>query len=58
VFRPGESGVIDAGRMHEGINNGKVPVEVFATFVVPKGKPLTTQLGETPSTPVGASDQR
>jgi len=51
VLRPGESVVVDAGRVHEGINNGKVPVKAFATFVVPKGKPLTTQLGETAPTP-------
>jgi quercetin dioxygenase-like cupin family protein len=36
TYRAGESGVIDGGRVHEGINNGKTPVRVFATFVVPK----------------------
>jgi quercetin dioxygenase-like cupin family protein len=51
VYRAGEAGVIDGGRVHEGINKGKVPLKVFATFVVPKGKPLTTQLDETASTP-------
>lgn len=42
TYKAGESGVIDAGRIHEGFNRGNVPVKVLATFVVEKGKPLTT----------------
>ena len=44
TYRAGESAVIDAGRVHEGKNHGKVPVMAFVTLVVPKGKPMTAQL--------------
>ena len=42
TLKPGDSVVIEPGRVHEGINNGTVPVKLVATFVVEKGKPLTT----------------
>jgi hypothetical protein len=29
--------------VHEGINKGSAPVRAIASFVVEKGKPLTTQ---------------
>lgn len=38
----GDSLFIGAGRVHEGINNGSEPVRLLATFIVEKGKPLTT----------------
>ena len=37
----GDSLFIDAGRVHEGINNGSEPVKLLATFIVEKGKPLS-----------------
>jgi quercetin dioxygenase-like cupin family protein len=42
LFKAGESFVIEPGRVHEGINKGTMPVKVLATFIVEKGKPLTT----------------
>ena len=43
-YNAGDSFVIEAGTVHEGINNGKVPYKAITTFVVEKGKPLTTQV--------------
>jgi hypothetical protein len=40
--RAGDSFFIEAGKIHEGINTGGVPVKVVATFVAEKGKPLTS----------------
>ena len=37
----GDSLFIDAGRVHEGINNGSEPVKLLATFIVEKGKSLS-----------------
>jgi quercetin dioxygenase-like cupin family protein len=42
MFKAGESVFIEPGRVHEGINKGSVPVKVLVTFIVEKGKPLTT----------------
>jgi quercetin dioxygenase-like cupin family protein len=42
TYKAGDSFVVEAGKIHEGINNGTVPVKLLATFVVEKGKPLTT----------------
>jgi quercetin dioxygenase-like cupin family protein len=44
TYQAGDSFVVEAGKIHEGINNGTVPVKLLATFVVEKGKPLTTTL--------------
>jgi quercetin dioxygenase-like cupin family protein len=44
TYKAGDSFVVEAGKIHEGINNGTVPVKLLATFVVEKGKPLTTTL--------------
>jgi quercetin dioxygenase-like cupin family protein len=43
TYKAGESFYIEPGKIHEGINNGTSPVKIIATFVVEKGKPLTTQ---------------
>jgi quercetin dioxygenase-like cupin family protein len=43
TYKAGESFYIEPGKIHEGINNGASPVKIIATFVVEKGKPLTTQ---------------
>jgi quercetin dioxygenase-like cupin family protein len=42
AYKAGDSIYIEAGKIHEGINVGTVPVKLIATFVVEKGKPLTT----------------
>jgi quercetin dioxygenase-like cupin family protein len=41
ILRAGDPFVIEAGRVHEGVNKGSVPVKVIATFITEKGKPLT-----------------
>jgi quercetin dioxygenase-like cupin family protein len=41
-YKAGDSIYIEAGKIHEGINVGTVPAKLIATFVVEKGKPLTT----------------
>ena len=43
-YKSGDSFLVEAGKIHEGINKGNTPVKVIATFVVPKGVPLTTQV--------------
>jgi quercetin dioxygenase-like cupin family protein len=42
TFKPGDSVYIEPGRVHEGMNKGTTPVRAIASFVVEKGKPLTT----------------
>ena len=42
TYKPGDSFYIEGGKIHEGINNGSSAVKAIATFVVEKGKPLTT----------------
>jgi quercetin dioxygenase-like cupin family protein len=44
TYKAGDSFYIEAGKIHEGINKGTSPVKAIATFVVEKGKPLTTQV--------------
>jgi quercetin dioxygenase-like cupin family protein len=44
TYKPGESFFVDAGKVHEGINKGNVPAKAIATFVIPKGQPVTTQV--------------
>jgi quercetin dioxygenase-like cupin family protein len=41
ILKAGDPFVIEAGRVHEGVNKGAVPVKVIATFITEKGKPLT-----------------
>jgi quercetin dioxygenase-like cupin family protein len=43
AYKAGETFYVDAGKVHEGINRGNAPVRAIASFVVEKGKPLTTQ---------------
>jgi quercetin dioxygenase-like cupin family protein len=43
-YKPGESFTAEPGKIHEGSNRGTTPVRAIATFVVEKGKPLTTQV--------------
>ena len=42
VYKAGEAALIPAGAVHEGRNTGSVPTKVIATFIVEKGKPLST----------------
>jgi quercetin dioxygenase-like cupin family protein len=42
TYKAGDSFFIEAGKIHEGINKGASPVKAVATFVVEKGKPLTS----------------
>ena len=42
TYKAGDSFYIEPGKIHEGINNGTSPVKAVATFVVEKGKPLTS----------------
>ncbi len=42
TVKQGEVFVVPAGAVHSGENTGKTPVKLLATFVVEKGKPLTT----------------
>lgn len=44
TYKAGESLTAEPGKVHEGINAGSVPVRAIATFIVEKGKPLTTQV--------------
>jgi quercetin dioxygenase-like cupin family protein len=42
TYKAGDAFFIEAGKVHEGINNGTSPLKAVATFVVEKGKPLTS----------------
>lgn len=42
-YKAGETFVVEAGKVHQGINMGTVPIKAIASFVTEKGKPLTTQ---------------
>ena len=42
TYKAGDSFFVKAGNIHEGSNHGTASVKVIATFVVEKGKPLTT----------------
>jgi hypothetical protein len=33
---------VEPDKIHEGINNGKTPVKVIASFLVRKGEPMTS----------------
>jgi quercetin dioxygenase-like cupin family protein len=41
-YKQGDTFVLEAGKIHEGINKGNVPIKAIATFVVTKGAALTT----------------
>jgi quercetin dioxygenase-like cupin family protein len=44
TYKAGDSFYIEAGKIHEGVNNGTSPVKTIGVLVVEKGKPLTTQV--------------
>jgi quercetin dioxygenase-like cupin family protein len=41
TYKPGDSFYVDAGKIHQGINTGNVPVKIAATLVAEKGKPMS-----------------
>ena len=43
TYKAGETFFVEAGKIHEGINKGTVPIKALASFVVPKGQPITKQ---------------
>jgi len=44
TYKAGDSFFVDAKAVHEGINKGSVPAKAIATFIIPKGQPVTTQV--------------
>jgi quercetin dioxygenase-like cupin family protein len=42
-YKAGDSFFVDAKAVHEGINKDNVPAKAIATFIIPKGQPVTTQ---------------
>lgn len=44
TYKAGDSFFVDAGKVHEGINRGNVAAKAIATFIIPKGQPVTTQV--------------
>jgi quercetin dioxygenase-like cupin family protein len=42
TYRPGDAVLIEAGKIHQGINMGNVPVKLVATLIAEKGKPPTS----------------
>jgi len=44
TYKAGQSFFVDAGKVHEGINKETVTTKAIATFIIPKGQPVTTQV--------------
>ena len=44
TYKAGETFAVEPGKIHDGINKGNTTVKALASFVVEKGKPLTTQV--------------
>ena len=44
TYKAGDTFFVEAGKIHEGINRGNVPAVAIASFVTPKGQPLTKQV--------------
>jgi len=42
TYKAGQSFFVDAGKVHEGINKENVTTKAVATFIIPKGQPVTT----------------
>lgn len=42
TYNPGQAFVVDAGKIHQGINKGSTSVKLVATLTVEKGKPPTS----------------
>jgi len=46
-YKAGDSFFVEAGKVHEGINKSNAPVKAIATFIIPKGQPVTTPVAAT-----------
>ena len=44
TYKAGDTFYVDTGKVHEGINMRNVPARAIASFVTPKGQPLTAQV--------------
>jgi quercetin dioxygenase-like cupin family protein len=44
TYKAGESFSVEPGKVHEGLNQGTMPVRAIASFIVEKGKPMTSQV--------------
>jgi quercetin dioxygenase-like cupin family protein len=42
TLKAGDTFLVEAGRPHDGTNEGKTTTKVLATYIVEKGKPLAT----------------
>ena len=42
TYNPGEAFLVEAGKIHQGINKGPTAVKILATVTVEKGKPPTS----------------
>jgi quercetin dioxygenase-like cupin family protein len=42
TYKSGEAFLVEAGKIHRGINSDNVPVKILAALTVEKGKPATT----------------
>jgi quercetin dioxygenase-like cupin family protein len=42
TYNPGDAFYVEPDKIHEGINNGKQPVKVLASFLLKKGLPMTS----------------
>jgi quercetin dioxygenase-like cupin family protein len=42
TYNPGDSLYVEPDKIHEGINNGKTPIKVIASFLLRKGEPMTS----------------
>jgi quercetin dioxygenase-like cupin family protein len=42
TVKAGDTFLVEAGRIHETINEGPAPAKILATYMVEKGKPLAT----------------
>ena len=43
-YKAGDSFFVDAKAVHEGITKENVPAKAIATFIIPKGQPVTSQV--------------
>jgi hypothetical protein len=41
-YKPGDSVIVEGGKIQERINKGNIPIKAVATFVIHKGATLTT----------------
>jgi quercetin dioxygenase-like cupin family protein len=42
TYKAGDTVFVEAGKVHEDINNGTTPIKLIAVYVIEKGKPLTS----------------